>query len=332
MHIDSFIHGLRLRSSAPIFSHLSQDNADAELPRTKYGHSVHHGNQRRHHNIKNNTESKELMSSTIATIPENIDVVTPLERERLRIVRKVMESTSDTATSKCRAEFLKNAALNSGNVKAEALMEQLNRDGANLTTTEYDILTAPLHASPDGIINVKEFGKMVHEDGAHLHNYGDLGRLGIGLSVTNKNDPHKSSAYCPSNVSNVTLSAESSRARREEGYTGRKYLGSTQHALLSYANCFARDKHDRKELVKDRVVWSKVVDTVRKRKNCFEALLRKDEIDKSKGSFSAPLTTKELGRTLSSAGVRLNNSDLRMLQVSFSCNCYLLLYVFDSML
>lgn len=123
---------------------------------------MHHGNQRRHDNSKNNAESNEIKNSTISTLPEKA-VVTPLERERARIVRKVMESNSDPTASKSRAQFLKNASLNGGKVKPEELIEQLNRDGANISPTEYDLLTTPLHPLPDGSFSVAEFSlSLIH--------------------------------------------------------------------------------------------------------------------------------------------------------------------------
>lgn len=272
LHIESFIHGLRLRGSAPMFSHLADDNSDAVLPRTKHGHAVHHGNQRRHDNTKSNAESKELKNSTISTAPED-SYVTPLERERSRIIRKVMESNSDPTCSKSRAEFLKNASLRGGAVQQEALLEQLNRDGANISPAEYDLLITPLNTQPDGGINVAEFSRMMTEEGVLHHNYGDLGRLSIGLSATNSNDPFLLKESCQSNVSNVTHSSEISRVKREEGIVGRRYLGSTQHALFNYASGFARDKLDRKELNKDRVAWSKVVAAIRSNKNNIEKII-----------------------------------------------------------
>jgi Ca2+-binding EF-hand superfamily protein len=364
LHIDSFVHGLRLRGSDPVFAQLSQDSADAELPRTRYGHAVHHGYQRRHCNTRNNAESSELRQSTIATAPEDaaalFDAATPLARERARIVRKVMESNSDPTASKCRAAFLKGAALNSGKVRPEALLEQLNQDGAGLSPAEYDMLMAPLPAATDGSINVSQFSSMMTEAGRHLHNYGDLGRLGIGLSVTNQNDPQKfySNLLCPGNVPNVTPNEEQSRARRVEGQAGagRKFLGSTQHALLNYASGFARDKLDRRELTKDRVAWAKVVSSVRAGKDNIERIMRGAATPPAGGAragtstgsatrmvagrrvaapdrhapqgqgqgraadpgFAAPLSTAQLGQALGGAGVRLSGSDLRMLQAH--CN------------
>lgn len=310
LHIESFIHGLRLRASEPIFSHLSEDNADDVLPRTRYGHAVHHGNQRRHDLSKNNTESKELKNSTIATAPEK-EFITPFQRERQRIIRKVMESNSDPTCSKSRAQFLKEASLNGGAVRPETLLEQLNREGANISRNEYELLVTPLHTQPDGSINVAEFSNMITCEGVDHHNYGDLGRLSMGLSASNANDSFKFTK-CQSNVPNVTQSTEDSLSKRQDGITERKYLGSTQHALLNYASGFARDKLDRKELNKDKVAWSKVVAAIKANTASIEKIVN-GKVDHV--AFSTPLTAQQLSCALSSAGVRLNATDVNLLQV-----------------
>ena len=311
LHVDSFIHGLRLRGSAPIFSHLANDDGEADLPRTRYGHAVHHGIQRRHDNSKNNAESKEVKNSTISTVPERA-VVTPLERERARIVRKVMESNSDPTASKSRAQFLKNASLNGGKVKPEELIEQLNRDGANITPAEYDLLSTPLHPLPDGSISVAEFSSMMTEEGKHMHNYGDLGRLSIGLSAGNDKNVQNNS--CAGHTTNTAAVSS-----RDDAILGRKYLGSTQHALYNYASGFARDKQDRMELTKDRISWSKVVTAVRSSKENLEKMMNGKAAPGKKDAkidFTKPMSTQQLSRALSFAGVRLSTTDINLLKVS----------------
>ena len=297
LNIDSFVSGLRDHASSSAVDYLIKGSQGIDHPRRKTDHEKLI--QQKKHNFEVQTaESSSMLNSTIGIKRDNSEntVLTELEKEHKRIVRKVFESNSDPGSARYRTQFIYDVALAGGKVRAHDLLDHLNRTGSKLSEPEFNHLVSKMNIDDQGNLEFARFTDMISQESHEMHNNGDLGRLGIGISNQNQ---RRHDHFKEGNSPKKTAAAV--------GSGGRPDLGSTQHSLIAFERGNARDDIDRREVNKNRLNWCKVVEHVRSNKENLEKVVKSQEL-------KVPLSTTELGRVLASAGIRLGASDVKLLE------------------